>query len=148
MKSFFKYWVPVVIWVAIIFIGSTDLMSVAQTSRIIGPILRWFNPDISGEAIAHIQFIVRKSAHLTEYAILAALLWRALRGSVMAMRMSILGSIVFIASAVFAASDEFHQLFVSSRTASPIDVVIDVCGALGGLVICWRFAAAQNEHQR
>jgi VanZ family protein len=50
--------------------------------------------------------------------------------------MSILAGIVLLASAVFAVSDEFHQSFVASRTASPVDVLIDICGALIALALC------------
>lgn len=129
-RRFLRYWLPVIVWTALIFVGSTDLMSAEQTSRIIAPLLRRLKPNISVEAIAQVQFFVRKGAHLSEYAILALLLWRALRISVPQANMSILAGIVLLASAVFAVSDEFHQSFVASRTASPVDVLIDICGAL------------------
>jgi VanZ family protein len=45
---------------------------------------------------------------------------------------------VWILCAVFAATDEFHQSFVVSRTAAYSDVLIDAAGALVGLLICWR----------
>lgn len=148
MNSFFKYWLPVLIWLGLIVIGSTDLMSAEHTSRIIGPVLRAFNPDISAETIAQIQFVVRKTAHVMEYAILAALLWRALRAGVRwQTRMLRLFIAVWFVCAVFAASDEFHQSFVPSRTASPIDVMIDIFGALIGLVICV-FVASRNVIDR
>ena len=79
LKPFLKYWLPVLIWLGFIFLGSTDLMSAEHTSRFIAPFLRWLRPDISAEAIAHVQFFVRKCAHVTEYAVLAMLLWRGLR---------------------------------------------------------------------
>jgi len=148
MNSFFKYWLPVLIWLGLIVIGSTDLMSAEHTSRIIGPVLRAFNPDISAETIAQIQFVVRKTAHVMEYAILAALLWRALRAGVRwQTRMLRLFIAVWFVCAVFAASDEFHQSFVPSRTASPIDVMIDIFGALIGVVICV-FVASRNVIDR
>jgi len=148
MKSFLKYWLPVLIWLGLIVIGSTDLMSAEHTSRIIGRVLRSFNPDISAETIAQIQLVVRKTAHVMEYAILAALLWRALRTGVRwQTRMLRLFIAVWFVCAVFAASDEFHQSFVPSRTASPIDVMIDIFGALIGLVICV-FVAARNVIDR
>jgi VanZ family protein len=145
MKLFLKYWLPVLVWLGLIFIGSTDLMSAEHTSRIIGPILRWFNPGISGQTIMQVQFFVRKVGHVSEYAILAMLLWRGLRrGTRWQMTMSTLRLrselVLFIAvsflCAIFAASDEFHQSFVPTRTASPVDVVIDIIGALIGLTIC------------
>ena len=135
-RRFLRHWLPVLVWMVLIFVGSTDLMSAEQTSRIIAPLLRWLKPNISVEAIAQVQFFVRKGAHLSEYAILALLLWRALRITVPQANMSILAGIVLLASAVFAVSDEFHQSFVASRTASPVDVLIDICGALIALALC------------
>jgi len=137
MRTFLKYWLPVLAWLGLIFIASTDLMSAEHTSRIIGPILRWFNPDVSAATIARVQFFVRKAGHVTEYAILAMLVWRGLRrGTGWPAKMSILFVGAWIVCAIFAASDEFHQSFVPSRTASPRDVMIDVIGALVGLTIC------------
>src|SRR5690349_15241729 len=72
-------WLPVVLWLALIFTFSTDAGSSKRTSRIIGPLLRWLHPGVSEETINTVQTVVRKGAHLTEYAILAALIWRALR---------------------------------------------------------------------
>jgi VanZ family protein len=137
LSRFVRYWLPVLVWMGLIFLGSTDLLSAEQTSRIIGPLLRWLKPNISAEAIAQIQFFVRKGAHITEYAILGALLWRALRGTTAATKMSILAVAALSACAIFALSDEFHQSFVASRTASPVDVLIDICGALAALAFCW-----------
>jgi VanZ family protein len=127
VRAFLKYWLPVLAWMIFIFVGSTDFLSAAHTSRFIGPFLRWFSPEISDATIGSIQLIVRKCGHLTEYAILAALLCRALRQSA--------AWIAFSVAALYAAVDEFHQSFVTSRTGSPWDVVVDCIGALIGLVI-------------
>jgi VanZ family protein len=142
MKSFLKYWLPPFIWLAVIFVGSTEVMSAEQTSRFLVPFLRWLDPQISFATIAAIHFAVRKLGHLTEYAIFAALLWRALRcGTCLQAKMSILFLLAWLAAAIFAVTDEFHQSFVPSRTASPIDIMIDICGAMIGLIICMMFAA-------
>ena len=139
-RRFVRYWLPAIVWMAVIFLGSTDMLSAAHTSRFLVPFLRWLDPQISLAALNAIQFGIRKLAHLTEYAILAALLWRALRGGTRwQVKMSILFFVAWIACAIFAASDEFHQSFVPSRTSSPIDVMIDVTGALIGLAICLAF---------
>ena len=131
VRRFLKSWLPVLVWMIFIFIGSTDLLSAAHTSRFIGPFIRWFAPDVSEATIASIQVVVRKLAHLTEYAILAALLYRGLRfyGE------RSFGA-AFIIAALYAAFDEFHQSFVASRTASPWDVMIDCIGAMIGLGLC------------
>src|SRR5437762_14140264 len=75
--KFLRYWLPLLVWLGVIFFGSTDLMSAEHTSRFIVPFLRWLKPDISPETLASIHFIVRKCAHLSEYAVLALLLLRA-----------------------------------------------------------------------
>jgi len=128
---------PAIAWMALIFIGSTDVLSAEHTSRFLVPFLRWLDPQISWATLNAVQTIIRKLGHLTEYAILAALLWRALRsGMWWSSKMSVLFAIVCLACAIFAASDEFHQSFVPSRTSSFHDVMIDVCGVLIGLAIC------------
>src|SRR3989442_6877169 len=81
MKSFLKYWLPLLVWLGVIFLGSTSLMSAEHTSRLIVPILLWLKPGMSPKTIWIILVIMRKCAHVSEYAILALLLWRALRRS-------------------------------------------------------------------
>ena len=140
LPRFVRYWMPAIFWMALIFLGSTDMLSAEHTSRFLGPFLRWIDPQISLATLNAIQVGVRKLGHLAEYAILAMLLWRALRGGTRwEMRTSILFLVAAIACAIFAASDEFHQSFVPTRTSSPHDVMIDICGALIGLAVCWMF---------
>src|ERR1043166_796965 len=134
MKSFLKYWLPLLIWLGVIFFGSTSVMSAEHTSRYIVPFLLWLKPGISPNAIWIILVVVRKCAHVTEYTALALLLWRALRSlpALHAKPLMVFGA-VLIGCALFAASDEFHQTFVKSRTPSVRDVLLDVGGALIGL---------------
>jgi VanZ family protein len=142
MRNFLKYWLPLLIWLGVIFVGSTDLMSAEHTSRFIAPILLWLEPGMAQETIWTILVVVRKCAHLGEYAILAVLLWRALRSAspVLREKISILSGTVLLACTVFAASDEFHQSFVKTRTPSVRDVLLDVTGAVLGLSIGASFA--------
>jgi len=136
VNSFLRYWLPVLIWLGVIFVGSSDLMSAEHTSRFIGPFLRWLIPDIAPASIAAVQLAVRKTAHLTEYAILAALMLRALRGEASRVRWP-QGAMAFALAATFAAFDEYHQSFIASRTGSPFDAIIDATGAALGLVLYW-----------
>ena len=78
MKSF-KHWLPVVLWMGFIFAMSTELGSSANTSSIFEPLVKWFKPDATPEQFEFVHFIVRKLGHLTEYAVLALLVFRALR---------------------------------------------------------------------
>jgi VanZ family protein len=136
---------PAIIWMALIFLGSTDMLSAEHTSRFLVPFFRWLDPQISLATLNAIQVGVRKLGHLTEYAILAMLLWRALRsGTRWQMKMSILLLVAALVCAIFAASDEFHQSFIPSRTSSPRDVMIDICGAFLGLAVCWMFARRKS----
>lgn len=124
--------------------GSTDALSAEHTSGFLVPFLRWVVPDISWVAIDTIHTVIRKLGHLTEYAILAILLWRAIGGGKRSKtRTPVLLGLIWFACAILAASDEFHQSFVPSRLARGHDVMIDACGALLGLTICWLFAGHQ-----
>jgi len=144
MTSCLANWIAAVAWIVLIFLGSTDALSAEHTLRFLVPFLRWIDPDISWVAIGTIHTVIRKLGHVTEYAILAILLWRAIGGGRRSKtRISVLFGLIWCASAILAASDEFHQSFVRSRTPSGHDVIIDACGALLGLMICWLFAGRQ-----
>jgi VanZ family protein len=149
MKSFLKYWLPLQIWLAVIFVGSTNLMSAEHTSRYIVPFLLWLKPGMSPQTIWVILVVMRKCAHVTEYAILALLMWRAVRSvPAFSMKMSMSLGAALLGCAVFAASDEFHQSFVKSRTPSVGDVLLDVGGALVGLLIGASLARRSAKKRR
>jgi VanZ family protein len=101
------HWLPVALWAALIF----ALSSIPSLSSGLGS---W-------------DLVLRKGAHLTEYAILALLLSRALQREMPAFALGVL----------YAVSDEFHQSFVRGRHAAPLDVAIDSIGLLIGLT-AWR----------
>jgi VanZ family protein len=136
-QRFLKYWLPVLLWMALIFSASSDSFSFQHSSRIIAPILRWLIPHISEEAVHSVIVVVRKTAHVTEYAILAVLVLRLIR-QLSWRRVSrawlpdaVCALLIVI---LYAASDEFHQLFVPSREASVVDVAIDTSGAVLALL--------------
>jgi VanZ family protein len=118
---------------AVMFCGSTDLLSAEHTSRFLTPILRWLKPNISAATVAQVHFLVRKAAHLAEYAILTGLLFRALSGLMRGFWVR--ASVALVPALIFALADEFHQSFVASRTSSLGDVFIDFGGALLGVGI-------------
>ena len=135
-----KAYLPVILWMSIIFIGSTDLGSSRRTSRIIGPILRWIYPEVSDDTIYAVQAFVRKGGHVTVYAVLAALTWRGrrvARGVKLAEGgwswPEMWGIVAFCCA--YAITDELHQKFVSSRQASPFDVGFDTAGAILALLV-------------
>jgi VanZ family protein len=101
-------WLPVVVWAAVIFTFS----SIPSLSTGLGT---W-------------DTILRKGAHLTEYAVLGGLLYRALGREPLALAVGI----------AYAATDELHQYFVRGRHASPVDVAIDAVGVAAGMLVWLR----------
>jgi VanZ family protein len=103
-------WAPVVLWAALIFALSSI-------------------PDF-GTGLAGWDTVLRKLAHIAEYAIFGALLLRALRNAPAA---------VLFASA-YAVTDEVHQAFVRGRHGSPVDWLIDTAGATLGVALLLRLS--------
>jgi VanZ family protein len=140
MIVFLRYWLPLIVWMVLIFSASADPQSTEHTSRFLVPFLRWLNPNISAEAIETVRWCIRKAAHMTEFGMLAWLVWRALRKPKRndprpwswKVAAAALG-LVFL----YAAADEFHQRFVPNRTPSIRDVCIDTAGAMVGLAFVW-----------
>lgn len=135
-----KYWVPVLLWMSFIYWMSTDTFASENTSRIIEPILRFLMPSITPEKAALIHGVIRKLGHVTEYFILGILLFRAFRRDskeLLGWRWAFYSVLVVM---LYAASDEFHQSFVSTRTASLFDVGIDTLGGIlaQGVSVLWR----------
>ena len=110
-------WLPVLAWAAVIFAFS----SVPSLSSGLGG---W-------------DLVLRKLAHVSEYAILGALLLRATGRPRLALGLA----------ALYAVSDEVHQHFVEGRHAASVDVLIDTAGALAG-VLAWRWLAARRGRAR
>ena len=108
LERFLKVWGPVIVWAGVIF----ALSSVPSLNSGLGT---WDD-------------VLRKCAHVTEYAILGFLLLRAIGRELPALLLGVL----------YAASDEFHQHFVHGRHASPIDVLIDSVGLLIGIFVVQR----------
>jgi VanZ family protein len=148
-----KSWLPLFVWMGLIFTASTDSGSAGHTSGFIEPLLRWLMPGLSHDSIDSIHFLIRKCAHITEYAVLGALTLRAIapyRSVSFAQKRWRLAGAALALAALYAASDEYHQSFVPSRGASVEDVLIDTCGAcLGiGIVLLWRKRHDKKESLR
>jgi VanZ family protein len=138
-QRFLRLWLPLLAWMALIFLGSTDVLAGRHTSRFLGPFLHWLVPGLADETLAAIQLFVRKVGHLTEYAVLAVLWLRLLRSrqSAAAPWNPRLAAWAIALSALYAATDEWHQSFVASRQGSPWDVLIDSAGAALGVALAW-----------
>ena len=132
-------WLPVVFWMAVLFVASTDLGGTKHTSRILVPLLRWLVPDISRAAVNQVQLGVRKTGHTAAYALLAGLAWRARRRMGDISQSWRVNDAVFalLVATLYAASDEWHQTFTATRQGTLTDVALDVFGASLGLTAIW-----------
>ncbi len=128
LKRYLTYWFPVLVWMFFIFWMSTGTFSAENTVSIIEPILRFLMSSIPPGMIELIHNAIRKMGHVAEYFILGVLLFRAFRGGSEELRIPRWVFFSFVVLALYAASDELHQSFVSTRTASPYDVGFDILG--------------------
>lgn len=131
------YWLPPVIWMAAIFSFSTDVFSGENTGSLLYSIFHAIIPGLTREQFQPIHFLIRKTAHFTEYGILALLLFRAFRAGASrrwAWRWAIYSWLVV---GGYALSDEFHQSFSQHRTASIYDSMIDTSGGITALLLFW-----------
>jgi VanZ family protein len=103
-------WLPVILWAAVIFYFS----SLKQVK--VSDFLIW-------------DFVVKKVAHVTEYAILYALLYRATAKNFV---------VAYLVTILFAATDEFHQTFVLGRNGTPLDLGFDSSGANIATYLLWK----------
>jgi VanZ family protein len=124
-----NYWLPPIAWAIVILLASTDLFSSSNTSGVLQRIaVTIFGHQLAPATAAMLNFLMRKTAHLTEYGILSALMFRALRGEKRSWNPRwAIGAIVF--AAAIASIDEIHQSFVPSRTGTWHDALLDTAGA-------------------
>ncbi|MGH9968643.1 MAG: VanZ family protein [Pyrinomonadaceae bacterium] len=139
---------PLILWMVFISFASTGEFSAVNTSRIVRPLLLWMFPDISEERIRLVHLLIRKGAHLTEYAILGWLTARAFIASAheWLRRRWFLASLLLVV--LHALLDEFHQSFVPSRSGSFYDSLIDIAGGLIALGAFTYFHRGSNERDQ
>jgi len=128
--------------------ASGDSFSFPHSSRVIAPLVRWLFPSISPEALHWVIVVVRKGAHVTEYALLTMLVWRALAGSYPSIQTGwnwrwAAISVGFVA--LYATGDELHQALVPSRQGSAWDVALDTLGGVLGLAIIWGWGKVRRR---
>lgn len=92
-----------------------------------------------------IEFPVRKGAHMTEYGVLAMLWLGVLAGEEITRKRAV---IAIVLTALYASTDEFHQLFVPGRSGQVRDVLIDSCGAAIGVLIAWGLIRIYSNREK
>jgi VanZ family protein len=138
-RAFLKYWLPPLLWMTLIFSVSGDARSYEHSSRFVEPFLHWLFPQMPQAHVESLHHFIRKCGHVTEYAVFALLLWRALhrsKNNLPAWSWPKVGGTLLLVF-LYAATDEWHQSFVPGRTALVSDVVIDTAGGALGLLAVW-----------
>lgn len=130
-------WGAAILWMAVIFMlshqpGSQSSQLSSNVTEVIVQAIETVIPD-SGGGVEQIHTIVRKNAHFFAYMLLGILLTNAFRRSGATGWRSF--ALAFVGSAVYAMSDEFHQLFIEGRSGEVRDVGIDSAGAAAGILL-------------
>ena len=115
---------------AVVLIMSGPQMSAENTGGILGPVLGWLG--LGPATIGIVHGLVRKSAHVTEYAVLG-LLWRRAFIHAGVLRPAVAAALALVVSVGCAVADETHQSFLAARTGAVSDVVLDSLAAMAAI---------------
>ncbi len=137
-------WIPAIFMMVMIFAFSHAPANVSsETSMALTTTLQFYAREFFGiesmnsVAIETMEWVVRKLAHVTEYALLSITICYAyggMRKSTLVGMLKVVG-VAIVLSALYAVTDEIHQLFIDGRSGQIKDVVIDTMGAtLGGIL--------------
>lgn len=138
-------WLPVVAWMVVIFLFSaqTGMVSGRLSGGLTARIAAWLTPNwaLLSEAEQAVRLdvwhlVVRKAAHVTEFAVLGGLLMNAWARGRQQARVREAG-LAALCGLLYAALDEFHQMFVPERGPAVTDVLIDFSGVMIGVLLIW-----------
>ncbi|EPY2279264.1 TPA: VanZ family protein [Clostridium sporogenes] len=140
------YFIPSFIWMVIIFIFSNQQAESSNKNNFfIADVLRKGNVTLFKHIDYNfLNFLIRKTAHITEYFILFMLLYFAFKKTFYK-NSQIKAAIITI---MYACTDEFHQLFIPGRDGKVRDVFIDSIGVLIGLCIIYIFKFVKKHRKK
>jgi VanZ family protein len=131
------YWLPPLLWMAVMFVLSTDTFAAEHTGEVLWDVLSALAPHVTYEQYTLLHVLTRKAAHLTEYAILACLLLRAFRAGAAGAWHWRWATLSFVLVVIHAGLDEYHQAYTQYRTTSLSDSLLDMSGGLIALALLW-----------
>ncbi len=137
-------WIAVIVWAVFIFVASAKSSLDFDTGN--GPLelaRRWLADVLS--SLMGYPVDPSPIGHFSEYLVFGALLLNALRMHVR-MRPSRVALCAIAIAAVYAVSDEFHQVFVPGRECDPIDWLIDVAAAAIAASVFAIVLKSRNRH--
>lgn len=122
------------LWMVVVFMLSHQPASISSgQSGVFVEQLRHIAPSVDQQLLT---FLVRKGAHIFAYFVLGILTFNALwRVDLSKFKLNYPVGLSIIVCALYAVSDEFHQLFVSGRSGEVRDIIIDSCAATVGVFI-------------
>ena len=142
-----REWVPAIVWLILIAIESTPWLSFQNTGHMLAALISWLWP-VNQPGINLANTALREIGHVTGYAVLSWLLFRAWRatlrpveGAEWAISWS---AIAFFMTAGVASLDEWHQTFLVSRTGSIHDVYLDSAAALAAQLLIFVFLRSRR----
>jgi VanZ family protein len=133
-ERFMRY-APLILWITVIFVASSNTGSMSNTSRIIRPLLLWLVPDISEASLLIVHGFVRKTAHFVFYFILGLLAARAFFFTSKTYLQKLWFLVALALVVIIASLDETNQSFLAARTSSFRDVLLDTAGGLTAITI-------------
>lgn len=125
---------------------SSGTFSGQNTNSLIEPVLRFLFPSISHSEVFLFHAFARKVAHVAEYSVAGFLLFRAIRGTLGDERILQWAFVTFLVIFALAAADEYRQSFVSTRSASFLDVGVDALS--GALIPCVIVLRARHRNRK
>jgi VanZ family protein len=131
-----RYWWPALLWAVVISAASTHVFTSGNTGQHIFPILHWLFPSFDAETLETIHHLIRKGAHVFEYAVFSLLV---LHGFLAGRKQWLWACAAYttLVVASYAGLDEFHQSFVPGRGASVWDSALDTAAGVAALLIAW-----------
>lgn len=127
LTTYIRFYLPLFLWALVIFLFSSQ-------------------PTGSASEIHWQDFVVKKSAHLFVYAVLATLSFRAFLSSGVKKEKALMYAVIF--AMLYGASDEFHQKFTPGREPHIRDVIIDTIGASIPVYFIWKLLPKAPEKLR
>jgi VanZ family protein len=133
-RSLLRAWLPVVLWLGVIAVESTGLMSSPHTGSILFGVLSAIFGPLNKHKFEIFHGILRKCGHFAGYGILSMLFFRALvKSSLGSMTVAMYRRLALYSVAftfAVASLDEWHQTFLPSRTGTIRDVLLDTGAAV------------------
>jgi VanZ family protein len=154
-KTILGAWLPVLMWLGILAVESTSMLSSSNTSGFLYPILKAIFGRLDPRTFNLIHGIMRKFGHFAGYAVLSLLFFRALvcnrtKSATSLMRNNYMQMAAFSIGFTFlvASLDEWHQSLLPSRTGAFSDVLLDTFGAVAVQSVVLIFLRVRSSRLR